>query len=233
MRALMTKIALVHAVQAAMPPIENAFKKLWPEARRTSLLDDSLPADREMAGSLTPQLSNRIMSLAAYAAGTGADAVLFTCSAFGDAIDAAARALPLPVLKPNEAMFEAALAAGDRIGMLATFAPAVDSMEEEFREMARQRRSAATIETIVAAGARAALIAGDIAEHDRLVAEATSAFNLFDAVMLAHFSTATADEQVRARAGRTLVLSAPSSAIVKLKSILERGNAFRSSTATK
>lgn len=36
----MTKIALVHAVQAAMPPIEDAFKKLWPEARRTNLLDD-------------------------------------------------------------------------------------------------------------------------------------------------------------------------------------------------
>jgi hypothetical protein len=229
----MTKIALVHAVQAAMPPIEDAFKKLWPEARRTNLLDDSLTADREAAGSLTPQLSNRMMSLASYAAGTGADAVLFTCSAFGDAIDAAARALPLPVLKPNEAMFEAALDAGDRIGMLATFAPAVDSMEEEFREMARQRGSAATIETLVVPGARAALIAGDIAEHDRLIAEATSMFNHCDAVVLAHFSTATAEEQVRAKASRTVVLSAPSSAIVKLKSILERGSTFRSSTASK
>jgi len=229
----MTKIALVHAVQAAIPPIEDAFKNLWPEARRTNLLDDSLTADREAAGSLTPQLSKRIMSLASYAAGTGADAVLFTCSAFGDAIDAAARALPLPVLKPNEAMFEAALNAGDRIGMLATFAPAVDSMEEEFREMARQRGSAATIETFVAPGARAALIAGDIAEHDRLVAEAASVFDHCDALVLAHFSTATAEEQVRARTRRTVAPSAPRSAIAKLRSVLERGNAFRSSTTAK
>jgi hypothetical protein len=211
-----------------MPPIEEAFKKLWPEARRTNLLDDSLTADREAAGSLTPELSKRMMSLASYAAATGADAVLFTCSAFGNAIDAAARVLPLPVLKPNEAMFEAALDAGDRIGMLATFAPAVDSMEEEFRTMARQRGSAATIETFVAPGARAALIAGDIAEHDRLVAEAAATFASYDAIVLAHFSTATAEENVRAKVRQTLVLSAPGSAIVKLKSILMRGRASRS-----
>jgi hypothetical protein len=219
----MTKIALVHAVQAAIPPIEEAFKKLWPEPRRTNLIDDSLAADREAAGSLTPELSKRMLSLASYAAETGADAVLFTCSAFGDAIDAAARALPLPVLKPNEAMFEAALDAGVRIGMLATFAPAVDSMEDEFRAMARQRGSTATIETLVAPGARAALIAGDIVEHDRLVADAACTFATYDVIVLAHFSTATAEENVRAKVGQTVVLSAPGCAIVKLKTILMRG----------
>ena len=108
----MTKIALIHAVLPAMAPVEEAFKTLWPETRRTNLLDDSLSADREAAGRLTPEMSARIMALAAYAAGTGADAVLFTCSAFGEAIDAAARAQAIPVLKPNEAMFESAFDAG-------------------------------------------------------------------------------------------------------------------------
>jgi hypothetical protein len=217
----MTKIALVHAVQAAMPPIEDAFKRLWPEARRTNLLDDSLTADREAAHGLTPELSERMMLLASYAAGTGADAVLFTCSAFGEAIDSAARKLPLPVLKPNEAMFEAALDAGNRIGMVATFAPAVESMEEEFRHMARRRGSVAKIETLVAPGARVALSSGDIAEHDRIVAETILRLTHCDAVMLAHFSTATAEDQARARAGGTIVLSAPASAIMKLKSLLD------------
>ena len=50
----MTRIALIHAVQAAMQPVEDAFKALWPTARRTNLLDDSLAPDREAAGRLTP-----------------------------------------------------------------------------------------------------------------------------------------------------------------------------------
>jgi hypothetical protein len=219
-RKKMTKIALIHAVQAAMAPIEDAFSRLWPEARRTNLFDDSLPADREEAGRLTPELSRRIMSLAAYATGTGADAVLFTCSAFGEAIEAAARALPVPVLKPNEAMFEAALGAGHRIGMLATFAPAVSSMEDEFRDLARRRGSPATIETLIVPGARAALLAGDISEHDRLVAEAASEFAHCDAVLLAHFSMATAEGTVKSKIG-PIVLSAPGSAILKIKSELK------------
>jgi Asp/Glu/hydantoin racemase len=216
----MTKIALIHAVPPAMAPVEEAFKKLWPETRRTNLLDDSLSADREAAGRLTPEMSARIVALAAYAAGTGADAVLFTCSAFGEAIDAAARAQAIPVLKPNEAMFESAFDAGASIGMLATFAPAVSSMEDEVRDMARRRGSAATLETLLAPGARAALVAGDIAEHDRLVADAASRLAHCDAILLAHFSMATAEGQVRAKV-RCPVLAAPSSAVLKLRSILK------------
>ncbi len=222
----MTRIALIHAVQAAVQPIEDAFKALWPEVRRTNLLDDSLAPDREAAGGLTPELSQRMVSLASYAAGTGADGVLFTCSAFGAGIEAAARALPIPVLKPNEAMFEAALDIGGRIGMLATFAPAVASMEEEFRDLARQRGSAATLETFVAPGARAALAAGDLAGHNRLIADAASKLDHCSTILLAHFSMAIAKDAVGARSDR-VILSAPDSAVAKLKSAIEPHGGLR------
>ena len=185
-----TRIALIHAVTVAMQPVQEAFRELWPEAECGNILDDSLSLDRERDGVLTPAMTQRILALAEYAAATGAAGILFTCSAFGEAIEAAAARAPIPVLKPNEAMFEAALAAGRRIGMLATFAPSVASMEQEFRAMAETHRSPATIETYCVPGAMAALRAGDAATHNGLIAEAAPRFDGCDGPAGAFFDRA-------------------------------------------
>jgi hypothetical protein len=178
-----------------------------------------LSPDRERDGVLTAAMRRRIGDLAEYAAAIGADGILFTCSAFGEAIEAAAGRLPIPVLKPNEAMFEAALAIGGRIAMLATFAPSVGSMEDEFRDMAAAGQSRATIETYCVLGAMAALRAGDGAEHDRLIAQAAPRFADCDALLLAHFSTARAAPAVTAVLDRP-ILTSPGSAVAKLKGII-------------
>jgi Asp/Glu/hydantoin racemase len=213
------RIALIHAVTVAMAPVHEAFARLWPEAECTDLLDTALAVDRERDGELTPAMTRRIGALAEYAARTGAAGILYTCSAFGEAIEAAAKASPIPVLKPNEAMFEAALAAGERIGMLATFAPSVAGMEEEFRQIAAARRSPARIETVCVEPAMRALKSGDGAAHDRRLAEAAPRLGGSDAVLLAHFSTARAEPAVSA-ALRCPVLTAPGAAVTKLKSLL-------------
>ncbi|HTI01959.1 MAG TPA: aspartate/glutamate racemase family protein, partial [Acidisoma sp.] len=178
-----------------------------------------LTADRAAAGAQTPALSKRMVDLARYAAGSGADGILFTCSAFGEGIELAAQQLSIPVLKPNEAMFDAALAIGGRIGMLATFEPAVASMEEEFRTMAQAAGSEATLETVIVPGGRAALMANDLATHDQLIARATAGLDHCDAILLAHFSMATAESAAQSHTRRP-VLSAPASAVVKLKAMI-------------
>lgn len=213
------RIALIHAVTVAMAPVHDAFAWLWPEAECTDLLDTALSTDRERDGELTAAMCRRIGVLAGYASGTGAAGILFTCSAFGEAIEAAAAASTIPVLKPNEAMFEAALKAGRRIGMLATFGPSVAGMEDEFRQLAELRGSAARIETICVEGAMPALRAGDGAAHDRLLAEAAPRLAACDAVLLAHFSTARAEAAVRAALSRP-VLTAPGAAVERLKSLV-------------
>ncbi|MBI4207857.1 MAG: arylsulfatase, partial [Betaproteobacteria bacterium] len=141
------RIALIHATPVAIEPIVDAFTRLWPEARTTNLLDDSLAADLAAEDRLTERMIDRFVTLARYAHGCGADAILFTCSAFGPAIEAAQAALNIPVLKPNEAMFDEALAAGKRIGLLATFAPSIPALRAELEQMARRRQLELEIKT--------------------------------------------------------------------------------------
>jgi hypothetical protein len=213
------RIALIHAVTVAIAPVHAAFGRLWPAAECIDILDTSLSLDRERDGELTAAMTHRIGALADYAGSTGAAGILFTCSAFGEAIESAAAASRRPVLKPNEAMFKAALAAGSRIGMLATFGPSVAGMEDEFRALARAQGSAATIETVCVEPAMAALKSGDGATHDRLLAEAAPRLSHCDAVMLAHFSTSRAEAAVQA-ALSCPVLTAPGAAVQELKARL-------------
>ncbi|HEX2552256.1 MAG TPA: aspartate/glutamate racemase family protein [Microvirga sp.] len=210
------RVALIHAVTVAIDPITAAFASLWPEAERLNLLDDSLSVDRTKAQDLSSGLHDRIGALADYAMAAGAHGILYTCSAFGPGIESVARRLPVPVLKPNEAMFVEALDRGTRIGMLATFGPSVTTMEEEFADAARERRPDATIRTILVPGAMDALKGGDADTHNRLIAERAPELADCDAVMLAHFSTSRAKAAVERALGRE-VLTSPTAAVTALK----------------
>ncbi|MGQ0522680.1 MAG: aspartate/glutamate racemase family protein [Betaproteobacteria bacterium] len=213
------RIALIHATPVAIEPIVNAFRRLWPEARTTSLLEDSLAPDLASAGRITEAIIERFVTLARYAHACGADAVLFTCSAFGPAIEAAQAALPIPVLKPNEAMFDEALAAGTRIGLLATFAPSVPALKAELEQMARRRHLQIEISTLTVPSALKALHAGRIEEHDRIIAQAAQEIGNCDALILGQFSMASAAALIPDRPGRR-VLTSPTSAVMQLKRVL-------------
>jgi Asp/Glu/hydantoin racemase len=213
------RIGLIHALTHSMPAIVAAFARTWPEAQLANLLDDSLSADLARDGALTPAMTERFLTLARYVRKNGADAILFTCSAFGPCIEACARELaPLPVLKPNEAMIEEAIAlAGPaaRIGLLATFAPTLASMPAEFAAIAPR----VTLVPCHAAAALPALDRGDTDGHDRAAAEAATALRDCDLIVLGQFSLARAAPLVAEATGKT-VLTTPESAIRKLQRLL-------------
>jgi aspartate/glutamate racemase len=217
------RIALIHALAHSIAPINAELDRSWPAIVRMNLLDDSLAADLARSGTgLDARMTARFVALAAYAISTGAQGILFTCSAFGPCIDAVAARWPkIPVLKPNEAMIdEAVRAATDggrhgRIGLVATFAPTLLSMPAEFP-------AGVDVIPLLADGALAALDAGDTATHDRLAADAACRAQAMgcDVIALAQFSLARAAPAV-ARAVPLPVLTTPASAVRRLRSRLE------------
>ena len=213
------RIVLLHATPVAMEPIRAAFADRWPEAEPVNLLDDALTLDRAREAGLSGAMIDRFVALGLYGASLGAAGILVTCSAFGPAIDRLAARCAVPVLKPNQAMFEAAATHGTRIGMLATFAPSVATMTDEFDGFVAGSGRPATLETIVVEDAMAALRSGDAEAHNRLVAASAPALAGCDAIMLAHFSTSRALGAV-SEAVAVPVLSAPDLAVDRMRALV-------------
>ena len=213
------RIVLLHATPVAMAPIQAAFAARWPEAEIVNLLDDGLSIDRARETDLSDRMIDRFVEFGRYGHRMGADGILVTCSAFGPAIEQLAASLPVPVLKPNEAMFQAALAQGRRIGMLATFAPAIGTMTDEFDEFVSREGHPATLKTVLVPDAMAALRQGDAETHNRLVAAQAPDLADQDVLMLAHFSTSRAAQAVRAAVG-VPVLTAPEASVDRMRALI-------------
>jgi len=217
------RIALIHALPESIAPLDAELDRTWPGCTRMHLLDASLSADlaRSPHG-LDASFDRRFLQLGTYARDTGVDGILFSSSAFGRCIDGVARALaPLPVLKPNSAMIDDAVATGGTIGLVATFAPTLASMLPEFPPSARVR-------TALAQGGLEALRAGDAARHDQLVVEQAARLVAegCQVVALAQFSMARASAAVAARTGSP-VLTTVGSAVRRLQALLASGGEAR------
>ena len=216
-----TRIALIHATPLAIDPIKDAIVRHWPEAQCQHLLDDSLSQDRVRDGHLTPAMVQRFVTLARYCQAAGAQGILFTCSAFGPAIETAAQATGLPTLKPNEAMFEQALAMAQagrplRVGLVATFEASIASMREEFMELARSREVQAEVTGCFVPEAMNDLAQGQAQAHHDKVARAVAQLPNCDVILLAQFSMAAAQALAQLSTS-TPVLSSPDCAILALR----------------
>lgn len=207
---------MIHATRVAIDPIEDAAKALWPEAETISILEEGLSVDRQKTQELSGDMFRRIIDLTRYAEASEADGVLFTCSAFGAAIDRANAEARIPVMKPNEAMFDAAFNHGNRIAMIYTFPPAAGGMEEEFREAAKELGSHAEITSYFCEGALDAKRADDDALQNRLIAQTAQSIDGADVILLAQFSMAGAADDVR-KATSVPVLTSPEAALSEIK----------------
>lgn len=217
----MTKrIGLIHSVIPAIGAVEDAFEKIWPAARRTSIFDQSTYQDLGPDRSLTPEIYRRIAALLRYSADCGVDAILVTGSLFGPAAVAGRKDLGIPVLTSFDGLIDEALALGSRFSMIATDPGTNRMLEAELKARAEETGKPVALSPIFVPDAMSLLQGGDRAGHDRLVVEASAAAGDCDAVLLGQFSMGPTRPLVERRTGRP-VLDAPEAAVRKLRALFD------------
>ncbi len=222
---LRARVALVHATELAVEPINRAFAELFPEAQLSNILDDSLLADLGAnGGEVNPELLGRLANLVRYGESAGADAVLLTCSSFGPAAAAFQDLVDVPFFRADDALIDAALEEGSRIGVVATVPSAVTTAEQALKAAAAAAGRQIRIASVLCAESFAALKEGDQERADRLVADAAAALaSECDVVILAQYSMTGAVAKLPPTvSGR--VLSSPHQGVMRLKSLLEGAN---------
>jgi Asp/Glu/hydantoin racemase len=202
-----------------MAPLEEAMARLWPDATLFNLLEESLYAEVDDAGNISPRLIERLKAVFKYVELAKADGAIFTGSTFGPAVDEARASVSLPLLKPDEAMTEVAVRSGRRIGVMCTAKRAIPVIAGGVEAAARQAGKTIEIVPYWVPEAQAMLNGGKRAEHDELVRRAAAEATDCDVLLMGQISMAPAARVIAPLPGR-LLLTSPDTAVAKLRSLL-------------
>jgi Asp/Glu/hydantoin racemase len=187
------KLTLIHTVGSLPPVFANLAGSAMPDVETADVVDEALLAETIAAGRIPEATAARLEEHVLAAVRDGADLVMVTCSSMGPAVDALA-ARGMPVLRVDEALADEAIAAGSRIGVIATLATTLRPTTELIRrraEVAGRPAGAVEIESRLVDGAFAALKGGELERHDELVrAGLRTLIPLVDVVVLAQASMA-------------------------------------------
>ena len=214
-------VALVSATMAAVPPVEQAFARVFPNARLWNLLDDRLLQDADEQGGVTPDLRDRMVRLIEHARREGADAVLLTCSLYGSVARELGASADLPIAGPDDAAFAAVLVSGAaRIGVVGSGELSVADSTERLQAAAASAGLDLEAIPIFAADASAASKAGDTDGVAATVAAVVGASGSpADALLLAQYSLAPAASRIAELTGLP-VFSGPDRAALAIRDAL-------------
>lgn len=191
----MRTLAMIHTVhwykQSVIEPFAEAWLAANPDVRAINIMDDSLLAESLEHGGPTEAVAGRIALYVKAAVLAGADVIMSSCTTMGTAIERARQSCPVPLFNIDEPMAHEAVRLGARLGILATVptsAPATRRLLEREAVAAGKRIQ---IETVINEPAFAALLAGNRAEHNRLVHEEMDRLaQRVDAIVLGQISLA-------------------------------------------
>ena len=207
-------IAYLHTSHVLIPMFTQLSKREMPEVEIFHLVDESLIKNTIREGRLTKNTIRRVLTMVESAHDGGADTVVVTCSSIGPAASLAREIFDFPVIRVDEAMAEHAVRTGRRIGVAATLKTTLEPTVRLIRDKAAAAGSEVSVVESLCAGAFEAVLAGDAATHDRMLAESlTRLVEDVDVVVLAQASMARIVQMLPLEVKRVPILSSPELAV--------------------
>jgi len=215
------KLGLVHTSATLVPVFAQLCKARLPGAETFNIVDDSLVKGIVAAGRITPEISARVASYLKSAESAGADQILVTCSSIGPAVEAAAKLIGVPVLRVDQPMADKAVQAGKKIGVIATLRTTLEPTADLIQRRAEKAGKKIELTSRLCEGAFDALMSGNAAKHDALVAAALKELSRsVDVIVLAQASMARVVDGLPATDKRVPILASPGIAVDYLATVL-------------
>jgi Asp/Glu/hydantoin racemase len=217
----MKTLGLIHTSATLVPVFQELCSELLPGVNVFNIVDDSLIKDVIAKGELTANTARRVVDYVGSAEAAGADYILVTCSSIGAAVEASAALTKVPVLRVDQPMADLAVRTGKKIGVVATLPTTLGPTSDLVRRRAALVGKEIELTSKLCEGAFEALMSGDAAKHDEMVAKALKELSTqVDVILLAQASMARVVNTLDDADKRVPIVASPPEAIKHLASVL-------------
>ena len=214
-------LGLIHTSATLVPVFQQLCNQHLPGVQVFNIVDDSLIKNVIKCGELKPDTARRVVNYAASAEAAGADFILYTCSSIGAAVETAATLSKVPVLRVDQPMADKAVQTGNKIGVIATLATTLNPTTDLVKRRAVVAGKQVQVISKLCEGAFDALMSGDTAKHDAMVAAALKELSSqVDVIVLAQASMARVVDTLDEADRKVPILSSPGIAIEHIATII-------------
>jgi Asp/Glu/hydantoin racemase len=215
-------LGLIHTSATLVPVFQQLCNDHLPGIKTFNIVDDSLIKNVISCGELTPATARRVVDYVGSAEAAGADLILVTCSSIGAAVEASAALTKVPVLRVDQPMADVAVQTGKRIGVIATLPTTLQPTSDLVQRRAAVAGKPIELTTKLCEGAFEALMNGDAATHDKMVAIALKELSTnVDVIVLAQASMARVVDTLDAADKKVPILASPPIVIRHLVSVFQ------------
>lgn len=210
-------LGFVHTSATLVPLFQQLTNEFLNGIDTFNIVDDSVIKDVIKRGELTPDTAARVVSHIQAAESAGADVILATCSSIGSAIETAATLCNVPVIRVDQAMADEAVQISNKIGVIATLPTTLEPTSDLVKRRAIAAGKNVAITSKLCEGAFEALMSGDAAKHDQMVASALKELmKEVGVIVLAQASMARVVDGLSADEKLVPILASPVIAMKKL-----------------